>query len=176
MNTKVRWITRTGALLALLSVLQFATKGAGQFVTGTCVNCVLALATLLSGLWSGVALAALSPFLAFLLGIGPQILPVVPAIAVGNTVLVVLLHQLGGRPGAPIERRLFGAAAGSIAKFLALYLLVAQLICRFMNLPEKQSATLAAMFSWPQLVTALAGAGLALAIRAAVEKALRPRK
>ena len=33
----------------------------------------------------------LSPFFAFLLGIGPQLLPIVPAIAVGNAVFAVLL-------------------------------------------------------------------------------------
>ena len=38
MNKKVRWITETAVILALLVALQALTKGFGQFVTGSCVN------------------------------------------------------------------------------------------------------------------------------------------
>ena len=40
MNKKVRWITETAVMLALLVALQALTKGFGQFVTGSCVNAV----------------------------------------------------------------------------------------------------------------------------------------
>ena len=83
------WITETAAMTALLIVLQIATKAAGQYVTGTCVNAVLAVSVLTVGLWSAVAVALLSPFFAFLLGIGPQLLPIVPSIALGNLVFVL---------------------------------------------------------------------------------------
>ena len=36
MNKKVRWITETAVMLALLVALQALTKGFGQFVTGSC--------------------------------------------------------------------------------------------------------------------------------------------
>ena len=42
MNKKIRWITETAIMLALLVTLQALTKPAGQFVTGSCVNVVLA--------------------------------------------------------------------------------------------------------------------------------------
>ena len=45
-KTGLRRVTETGVLLALLIVLQAATRSAGQYVTGTCVNAVLALAVL----------------------------------------------------------------------------------------------------------------------------------
>ena len=45
-KTRLRRVTETGVLLALLIVLQAATRSAGQYVTGTCVNAVLALAVL----------------------------------------------------------------------------------------------------------------------------------
>ena len=44
MRQKTLWITQTAALLALLIILQLATRSAGQLVTGSCVNAVLALA------------------------------------------------------------------------------------------------------------------------------------
>ena len=38
MNKKLRFITETALLLALLVTLQALTKGFGQLVTGSCVN------------------------------------------------------------------------------------------------------------------------------------------
>ena len=98
MNKKIRWITETAILLALLVTLQAVTKGFGQLVTGSCVNAVLAIAALVGGLASGLTVALISPVLAFLLGIAPQILTV-PAIMVGNSVYVVLLWLVAGKNG-----------------------------------------------------------------------------
>ena len=96
MKKKVRWITETAVLLALLIAVQGLTAGLGnQFVTGSCVNAVLAVTVLTAGLSSGIVVAVLSPVLAYLLGIAPQIL-VLPAIMVGNTVFVVLLRLIAG--------------------------------------------------------------------------------
>ena len=60
MNKKVRWITETAVMLALLVALQALTKGFGQFVTGSCVNAVLAVTVLTAGLGSGIVVAVLS--------------------------------------------------------------------------------------------------------------------
>ena len=59
MKTKIRWITETAVMLALLVSLQAITKPLGQLVTGSCVNAVLVVATLTAGVWSGVAVALL---------------------------------------------------------------------------------------------------------------------
>lgn len=67
---KTAWIARTAICLALLLCLQFVTKSLGQFVTGSCVNLVIAMAALIGGLWSGLTVAIVSPFCAYLLGIG----------------------------------------------------------------------------------------------------------
>ena len=69
MKKKTLWLTETAMLIALLIVLQAVTKSWGQIVTGSFVNTVLALSVLTVGLWSGVTVAALSPFFAFMLGI-----------------------------------------------------------------------------------------------------------
>ena len=75
---KTVWIARTAVCLALLIAIQFLTKSLGQLVTGSCVNLVLAIAALIGGVWSGVTVAVISPFCAYLLGIGPAFLPLVP--------------------------------------------------------------------------------------------------
>lgn len=173
MNPKVLRITETAVMTALLIALQAATRSAGQYVTGSCVNAVLALTTLLAGLWSGVVVAALSPFFAFLLGIGPQLLPIVPAIAVGNVVFVALLWALTRRRGAPPERQIPAWLAPALGKFLALYLIVVQLLCRVLPLKQPQIDTFSAMFSYPQLITALVGGGAALLLAPLLRKALK---
>lgn len=170
MSKKTLFITRTAAMLALLIVLQAATKNLGQFVTGSCVNAVLAAATLLGGFASGLIVAVVSPFLAFLLGIGPKLIEVVPAIAIGNLALVLILWAIKG-DGA--LNRMIKWIAASVGKFLVLYLLVIQLLCRVMTLPEKMTATFSTMFSWPQLVTALIGSGIMLLILPILQKAIR---
>ena len=72
-NSKIKWITQTALMLSLLIVLQTLTKPLGQIVTGCCVNAVLAVSVLMAGLYSGLSVALLSPFFAFLFGIGPQL-------------------------------------------------------------------------------------------------------
>ena len=175
MRNKILWITRTAVMVALLITLQWATSSLGQFVTGSCVNAVLVVATLTAGIWSGVAVALLSPFCAFLLGIGPKLIQIVPAIALGNVVLVLLVALLLGGKALPWWRKVLGVVASAIAKFLVLYLAVVQVIIPLMGeaLKQKQVETFTAMFSWPQLVTALIGTTVAVLITPAIRKAMK---
>ena len=70
MNDKVKWITRSAVAVALIIIVQFVTKSLGQqLITGSLVNLVLAVSTLLFGAGVGAAAAVVSPFIAFLLGI-----------------------------------------------------------------------------------------------------------
>ena len=180
MTKKIRWITETAILLALLVTLQALTKGFGQLVTGSCVNAVLAVSVLVGGLWSGVAIALISPVLAFLLGIAPQILTV-PAIMAGNTVFVLLLHLIAGRKNASAAKRVTAWIVAAAAKFVTLYAIVVKLICGVLSesllasgaLKAPMLKALPATFSWPQLITALIGGGIALLIVPALRKALK---
>lgn len=167
-----RKITYTAVLLALLIVLQWATKSLGQFVTGSCVNCILAVAALVVGWQGGLTVALVSPFMAFLLNIGPKNIAVVPAIAVGNAVLVLVLWLILYKKQS-IVRSVLGVICASAAKFLTLYLLVVQLLCRVLTMPEKMVTVFSTMFSWPQLVTALIGSTVAVAIIPLVKRARR---
>ena len=170
MNRKARTITRTAVLLALLIVLQAVTKPLGQFVTGSCVNLVLGVAALVCGPWCAVPVALLSPFFAFLLGIGPAFIQIVPMIAAGNLVFVLLLCLCRDREA---RLRWLSVPLAAVGKFLALWLLIVKLVLPLLGLPEKQAGVLTASFSWPQLVTALIGGSLAFAIRPVLQKAVK---
>ena len=180
MNKKIRWITETAIMLALLVTLQALTKPAGQFVTGSCVNAVLAVAVLVGGLWSGITIALVSPILAFLLGLAPQILTV-PAIMAGNTVFVLLLHLIAGAKAASVVKRIVAWLVAAVAKFATLYVIVVKIICGVMSasllaagtLKQPMLKALPATFSWPQLITALIGGGVAMLIVPAIRKALK---
>ncbi len=167
-------------LLALLIALQWLTKPLGQMVTGSCVNTVLAVAALVAGLYSGLTVALLSPVFAYLLGIAPQILTV-PAIMVGNGLLVVVLYGIAGKAKTLGWQQPAAVIAGAAVKAAALYLLVAKVICGVLSqdllaqgaLKPPMLKALPATFSWPQLITALIGGTLAMVIAPVLRKALK---
>ncbi len=189
MHQKIRKLTYTGLLLALLICLQWAGSQipsplVKQLTTGTMVNCVLAVTVLLVGRSSALAIALLSPVFAFLLGIAPQIITVLPIMA-GNTVYILILGFLLGNTPKPLWRNCLALGLAALAKFIVLYLLVVVLICdlaaptllgqkvgEYVLLGPKMllANALPLMFSWPQLVTALSGGTLALLITPALRK------
>ena len=179
MKKKIWWITETAVMLALLVTLQTLTKPMGQLVTGSFVNAVLAVTVLVAGLYSGVTVALISPVLAYLLGIAPQILTV-PAIMVGNTVYVVLLYFIAGTDSKKVLRRAAAWMIAATVKFATLYAIVVWLICgvfaeRLMDagtLKAPMLNMLPATFSWPQLITALIGGAVALIIAPVIRKTL----
>lgn len=179
MNKKIRWIVETAVMLALLIALQSLTKGFGKLVTGSCVNTVLAVTALVAGLGSGITVAVISPVLAYLLGIAPQILTV-PAIMVGNTVYVVLLSLLADRSGKNMLRQAIAWIVAAVCKFAVLFVIVGKIICGVMaesllaagTLKPPMLEVLPATFSWPQLITALIGGAIALLIVPVILRAL----
>ena len=179
MKKKILWITETAVMLALLVTMQTLTKPMGQLVTGSCVNTILAVTALVAGLSSAAVVALISPVLAFLLGIAPQILTV-PAIMIGNTVYVVLLCFIAGKDEKNIVRRAAAWLISAFAKFAALYAVVVWIICGVLSerllaagtLKAPMLNVLPATFSWPQLITALIGGAVAMLITPVIRKAL----
>ena len=179
MSKKIRWITETAVMLALLVCLQALTKPMGQLVTGSCVNAILAVSALVGGLSSGLVVALCSPVLAFLLGIAPQILTV-PAIMAGNSGFVILLSVLADKTGKNMIKQIIAWIVAAAAKFAALYAIVVLLICGVLSenllaagvLKAPMLNALPATFSWPQLITALIGGAVALSITPVLRKAL----
>ena len=185
MNKKIRWITETAVMLALLVTLQAVTKPLGQLVTGSCVNAVLAVTVLLVGMSGGITVALISPVCAFLLGIAPNFVTVLP-IMIGNVCFVVLLRLIAGKSHKPIWRQPLALAAAASGKFAVLYLLVVKVVCGIASgallgkklgnvvvLAPPMLQKLPAMFTWPQLFTALIGGAVALLIVPVLRKALK---
>ena len=174
---KTTWIAWTAICLALLVCLQFLTRSLSQLVTGSCVNLILAMTALTGGVWSGVTVAALSPVFAKLLGIGP-VWALVPCVAVGNAVYAVLFALLVEKA---LHRDTPTAAYGcmllaALAKFLTLWLLIVKLVAPLVIPKAEVLAKITAMFTWPQLFTAMVGGALACLVAPIVQKALNGRK
>lgn len=190
MNRKVRWITQTAVMLALLICLQWIgsfipVQLTKQLITGTFVNCVLAVTVLLVGMSSGITVAVISPVCAFLLGIAPNFITVLP-IMLGNVCYVALLRLLVGNTGKPVWRQPAGLIAAATIKFAVLYILVVKVICGVASnalIGKKLGQTvllappmlkmLPTMFAWPQLVTAVLGGAVAFLIWPTLRKVLQ---
>ena len=185
MKKKILRITETAVMLAFLVALQGVTKPMGQLVTGSCVNAILAVTVLLVGMGGGITVALLSPIFAFLLGIAPNFITVLPIMA-GNVCFVVVLRLIAGKSHHPLWRQPLALAGAAGAKFAVLYLLVVKVICgvaygAFLGkklgdivlLTAPMLLKLPAMFSWIQLFTALIGGAVALLIVPTLRKALR---
>jgi len=185
MKKNVIWITETAVMLALLVALQALTKPLGQLVTGSCVNAVLAITVLLVGMSGGITVALVSPVCAFLLGIAPNLVTVLP-IMLGNVCYVVLLRLIAGVSHNPIWRQPVALVSAAVVKFGVLYVLVVKVICGIASgallgkklgdvvvLAPPMLKMLPVMFAWPQLFTALIGGGVALLIVPLLRKALR---
>jgi hypothetical protein len=164
MSKKVLWITRTAVMIALLIAAQSFSAAMGQMVTGSLVNLILIVSVMAFGWGTGFTVAILSPVFAKFLGIGPQLWPFIPFIALGNAVLVCVWRAVGElKIGAKKFISYIAAAiAGALAKFIVLYLTVVKIVIPFLvTLPEQQAAVMSNMFSLPQLITASIGGGIA---------------
>lgn len=189
MNKKIRWITETAVMLALLICLQWAgsfvpEQMTKQLITGSFVNAVLAVTVLMVGLSSGITVALISPVFAYFLKIAPNFITVLP-IMVGNVCFVVLLRLICGKTMKPVWKQPIALAAAAVVKFGVLYVLVVKIICGVASgallgkklgsvvlLAPPMLKMLPTMFAWPQLVTALIGGTLALVIVPTLRKAL----
>ncbi|HHY32823.1 MAG TPA: ECF transporter S component [Firmicutes bacterium] len=156
MNRSVVFLTRTAVLLALTLAIQMI--GMPQYATGPLVNTMLYIAATFVGIGGGVAIGVVTPVIAFWRGILPPPLgPMIPFIAIGNAVLVIVfgLLERRGRLAAIV-----GIVAASVLKFLVLSGAV-----RFV---VQVKPAIANMMQTPQLVTALAGGAIAFVVSEAL--------
>lgn len=148
-KTKIRFITLTALLLALTLVIQLA--GLPQPVTGPLVNAMLVLTTMIVGIGGGVAVGALTPWVAYMRGILPPLLAsLIPFIMLANIVLVVVFGTLGKR------NYWLGIGVAALCKY-GVFVLAINFLFTF---PPR----LAQAFQLPQLITALVGGVIALAV------------
>lgn len=145
----IRWISRTAILLAIALVFQMG--GFPQFITGPLVNTVLYLAAMIVGWQGGIMIGIFTPVIAAMRGIlPPPLTPIIPFIALGNAVLVILFFWLKSK------NKIAGIIIASSVKFLLLVSAVKLLV--------RVPPAIAQMMSFPQLITALAGGFIALLI------------
>ena len=176
------WVAQAAMLIALLVVVQLITfilpksvPLVSQLITGSLVNLVLIVGAGTVG-FSGAAIAAvLSPVLAFLFAqmLFPQMIPVV---AIGNLVIVGVtwLFFTAARREDKSLLNLAGIAAGAIVKTAVLWAAAAIIVVPlFFSANPKVGGSISLMFSWPQLVTAIIGGLVALAVIPPVRTALK---
>ena len=153
-NNKIKFITRTGILLAIALVVQMG--GFPQPITGPLINTILYLTALLVGSWSGIIIGICTPVIAFMRGILPPPLgPMIPFIALGNGVLVVVFSLLKGK------NKILGIITASLVKYLILFTAVSYIV----DVPDK----IAKVMSLPQLFTALSGGVIAILVYKALQ-------
>ena len=174
-NKTIKWISYTAMGVAMVVVAQFLGSripsiatifgpfSVQQLITGTLVNCILLVFTARSGVTSGAVIGVLSSVLAAAFGISQIV--VTPMVAVGNALLCIVYGMLARRPSWHIPAMIIGA----VVKCAFLWLTVPMVLAAA-GLPEKQTAMLSIMFSWPQGVTALCGGLLSWPIIARLKK------
>ena len=172
---KILWITRTAIFTALLIVLQAATAPFGnRILTGSIVNFLLIVSVMTCGLASGISVAVIAPVMSKFLGIGP-FWSLIPFIAAGNIVQVILWHFIGNRnKGRKYAAGVTASIIAAIAKFLVLYIGIVKIaVPLILGLPEPQAAVISNIYSIPQIFTALIGGILAGVLLPALEKTIR---
>lgn len=172
-NQKVLFITETALFLALLVAVQYITSSMGQFVTGSAVNLILIASCTISGTWSGLVVALVSPFVARIFGIGPALIQIVPAIAAGNAILV-LSYACIGKIKIKFEyvKWVISIAVGALLKYIVLSVSVSKVILPLTNVPGQMAAKLTAMFGVNQLITAVIGGILAMIVVPLVKRGI----
>lgn len=173
-SSSLKTLCRTAIFLALLIAVQFVTRSIGQYVTGSLVNLILIASGLMCGLWGGLARRGSFSHLCLLHRHRPAFPQVVPAVALGNAVLVLLWVLIAGAKNAPIARQAIALVVAAVAKFLTLYLVIVKwLVPMVLTLNEKQTAVLSASFSFPQLITAVIGGVLAMLLVPPLRRAIK---
>ena len=179
----IRYLTRSAILLALAMSVQMLWLP--QPITGSAVNTVLYITALSAPPAYGVTVGALTPIVALWRGIlAPAAAPLVPFIAVGNAILVVIFWfsqrmlvwlagpadeksaRSGESPSLKLGQKSRGwawAATSVVGVLLASGLkagFLALAVARLVHVPDK----LAAAMQWPQLFTALTGGAVVLVL------------
>lgn len=174
-KSKILWITQTAVIIALLIVWQASTAPlSNPLITGSIVNMLLIVSVMIGGVWSGLSVAVISPIAAKFFGIGP-LWTLIPFIALGNIVLVLIWHLIGNRKMqnkyiAPVLALVIAA----VGKFAVLYLGIVKIaVPLLLGLPEPQASVVSGLFSIPQLITASIGGVLTVVILPVLKKALK---
>ena len=159
METKEKMLVRGAMLLAIgllaqqLRLILPLPRFVTTLIIGTLVNAALVIAARHAGLFVSTVIAILLPLVAFFQG---QLLLafLIPVVAFGNIVLVVLCNRWWSTP-------IFAIAP--IAKTFTLYALATLVLMTF-DFPENIMRGVLVGMGWPQLITAVLGVILAIIV------------
>lgn len=138
----------------------------GQLITGTLVNALLIIVSIDAGYHSGVLVGIISAFLATILGIGPIFPIITPFIAIAN-IIYVLVYRFGATHHYGV---LISSIPAAFIKTGFLWITVPLVLTFIPDVKEVQAIALTAMFSWPQLITGIAGGIFAAIVIARIPK------
>ncbi len=166
-NTTVEFvIARTNILLfssLLLLSIFLPSLIHDQAITGPLINAILLIATITLGTSQAMTIGLLPSVVALSRGLLPIALaPIVPFIMLANALYVLVFASLKDRNFAQ------AVVLASVSKFALLYFVSQQLLASL--LPSQFLTKASVMFSWPQLVTALAGGLIAYLILRVMEQ------
>lgn len=166
-KANVNEITKTALLLAIIAMIQMFGRFLpnSNFIVGSIVNACLLISVAAVGLRGAALLSILSPLTSLINNHAPiaaALLPFAPFIAAGNFLYALIFYLLMKKS------KLTGIVVGSLAKFALLYAAI-NLFLNLLSFP-KFAKILLMLFSWPQLITALIGGAIALAVIKNLEK------
>jgi hypothetical protein len=136
---------------------------ANQWLAGPLVNAILLMAAVLTGQSSALMLAMVPSTFALARGILPiPVAPIVPFIAIGNGIYIVLFNKLYKKS------YLLALFAGSLLKAVFLYAVTMLVMPSLLAAPLIEKLSLS--MSWPQFVTATTGGMLAFILLKKMKK------
>ena len=172
-QTKVS--SQVQALLLGLAAILFILFGMPQMITGVIVNMILIICTEKCGVERAIMLGLITPVVASFSAVLPiALLVMIPFIVIGNAIYVGVYNALMPKG------RFIAVCSGAVLKAAFLFLMVSVIMARPVTLLVGGSLqavdipqAVAAMMSWPQLFTALAGGFLAIGILSLADKRRR---
>lgn len=140
--------------VALIGVAMIAPLFKQQIITGSLVNATLFIATMLFGIKGAILVGFLPSLISLSTGLlPPSLMPMISFIIIGNAIMIITFNYLRER------NYWLGIVLAASLKFI--FLLSFSTIIFNLFFPEKISAVIMTMMSWPQLLTALLGGLLA---------------
>lgn len=157
-------VTKVFQLSIFVAIVVVAPYFLNQLLTGSIVNALLFIAVIILGLESALFLCLIPSIVSIYTGLLPMaLLPMIPFIIVGN-ILLVLTFNFINKKGFWIS-----AIPAAFLKFIFIWIsgtLLANYI--FTEVGNK----IMLMVSWPQLLTAIAGASMAFIFLKTIKKNL----
>ena len=149
-------------LVVLIQILGKNIPQINQFFVGPMVNAILLLTVYFAGLKWAILIGVLTPVLAFFSGVlAVPMAPFIPFIAAGNLLYSSIFALMKDRKSGEF----IGFMLASVLKFIFLFVSATRLIDLFaIGIPEPVKAKLAVAMGVPQLLTAMAGGFIAVAL------------